>query len=303
MCRFIAYHGEPILLEALVSLPSHSLVRQSTHAQQAPTPANADGFGLGWYGPGQNPETYHSEKPARLDRDLPSICERVRAGHFFAHVRAATGTDVMSANCHPFTSGKWMFMHNGQIGGWPGIRDRVEATLSPELKGSRRGTTDSEAIFLSAIGDGLERDPVSAFGLTISRIETIRKAAGSPIPFRFAAAVSNGESLWAFRWASDGIPPTLYRRRLGGITVASEPTDQGATAWDEVPAGSCTIIDANQRVRSVSFQVSGHGTGITRVRGRSPVAPSSPSRSARLPRDGFPARRKASSGCLDLQPC
>ena len=50
MCRFLAYLGEPILLEDLVCKPRHSLVRQSLRAVEAKTVTNGDGFGVGWYG-------------------------------------------------------------------------------------------------------------------------------------------------------------------------------------------------------------------------------------------------------------
>ncbi len=50
MCRFLAYEGEPILLEALVTAPSHSLIHQSMHASEGKTETNGDGFGVGWYG-------------------------------------------------------------------------------------------------------------------------------------------------------------------------------------------------------------------------------------------------------------
>ena len=50
MCRFLAYQGEPILLETLVATPCRSLIHQSLHATEAKTETNGDGFGLGWYG-------------------------------------------------------------------------------------------------------------------------------------------------------------------------------------------------------------------------------------------------------------
>ena len=50
MCRFLAYHGEPIPLETLVAAPRHSLIHQPLHASEAKTRTNGDGFGVGWYG-------------------------------------------------------------------------------------------------------------------------------------------------------------------------------------------------------------------------------------------------------------
>ena len=44
MCRWAAYVGQPIFLEDIVSLPDHSLIRQSQGARRCLTPVNADGF-------------------------------------------------------------------------------------------------------------------------------------------------------------------------------------------------------------------------------------------------------------------
>ena len=49
MCRWLSYIGDPVYLEKLVFEPRHSLVEQSLHAEQAKTPTNGDGFGIGWY--------------------------------------------------------------------------------------------------------------------------------------------------------------------------------------------------------------------------------------------------------------
>ena len=40
MCRFLAYRGQPILLEELVAAPTHSLIHQSLHATEAKTGTN-----------------------------------------------------------------------------------------------------------------------------------------------------------------------------------------------------------------------------------------------------------------------
>lgn len=47
MCRFLAYHGEPIMIETLVASPSHSLIKQSQHAAESKSETNGDGFGVG----------------------------------------------------------------------------------------------------------------------------------------------------------------------------------------------------------------------------------------------------------------
>lgn len=256
MCRFIAYQGEPILVEALVSLPSHSLVRQATHAARTVTPLNADGFGLGWHDDEGVVETYHNEIPAGADPDFFRLCERVRSGSFFAHVRATTGTEVTKSNCHPFTHEGYLFMHNGQIPGWSDIQRLVEAMLPSPLRMIQRGTTDSEAIFLLAIANGLKRDPVSSVQRTLGCLLDLKGTTASRGPLRFAAALSDGDTLWAFRWSSDEEPPSLfYRRRRGGVTIASEPTDRGLPDWDEVPPGTCIVVKRGRPVRIVPLVV------------------------------------------------
>src|SRR3712207_9319218 len=90
--------------------------------------------------------------------DALPICSRL----FFAHVRASTGTSTTRANCHPFSHGRFLFMHNGQIGGYARIKRRIEALIPDELYDARLGTTDSEALFLASVANGLEADPIGA---------------------------------------------------------------------------------------------------------------------------------------------
>jgi glutamine amidotransferase len=239
MCRFLAYRGAPVLLETLVAAPSHSLIHQSLHAAEAKTETNGDGFGIGWYGERAEPGLYREVRPAWSDENLLSICSQVRAGLFFAHVRAATGTATTRANCHPFSNGRWLFMHNGQVGGWPLVRRRVEAMIPDALYEARGGTTDSEAILLVAMAQGLTDGPARAIGATLAEVHGLMRAAGTTDPLRFTAALTDGQRLWAFRWASDNRPPTLYwREDADGLVVVSEPIDQHRADWHSVPAGA-----------------------------------------------------------------
>lgn len=51
-----------------------------------------------------------------------------------AHVRAAyPGIPVTDQNCQPFTAGKYMFMHNGGIGGFHKVRRRLLETLREDV--------------------------------------------------------------------------------------------------------------------------------------------------------------------------
>ena len=249
MCRFLAYHGEPILLETLITAPCHSLIHQSLHATEGKTETNGDGFGVGWYGERETPGLYREVRPAWSDENLRSIAAQVRSRSFFAHVRAATGTPTSRANCHPFAHGRYLFMHNGQIGGWSKIRRTVEAMIPDNLYAHRTGTTDSEAIFLAALGQGLESDPIQALQATLARIKSAMHQAAIKEPLRFTATLTDGETIWAFRWSNDARPPSLYfKQDEAGMRLVSEPIDGNRQGWNEIPIGATLTAHAGQIV-------------------------------------------------------
>jgi glutamine amidotransferase len=254
MCRFLAYHGQPVLMESVVSKPCHSLIHQSIQAHEAKTATNGDGFGLGWYGERPEPGVYRDLRPAWSDENLISICAQVRSRLFFAHVRASTGTATSRANCHPFSHGANLFMHNGQIGGYQAVRRQVEALIPDPVYPARHGTTDSEAIFLAAIARGAANDAIRAFTEVLSAIRGITKAAGVNDALRFAAAFTNGDTLTAFRWACDSNAPTLYwRHDSNGLHVVSEPLDETRSMWNALPQGSALVADRHGAPRVVEF--------------------------------------------------
>ncbi|MGI4953602.1 MAG: class II glutamine amidotransferase [Janthinobacterium lividum] len=238
MCRFLAYHGEPVLMDSLITAPCHSLIHQSLHASEGKTETNGDGFGVGWFGERETPGLYREVRPAWSDENLRSIASQVRSGTFFAHVRAATGTATSRANCHPFAQGRYLFMHNGQVGGWQQVRRQVEAMIPDALYPMRAGTTDSEAIFLAAMGNGLDQDPVGALHDTLARVKSFMRQAGISDPLRFTATLTDGDTLWAFRWACDARPPSLYYKQdASGLRLVSEPIDGQKQGWNEIPRG------------------------------------------------------------------
>lgn len=242
MCRWVAYAGQPIFLGELVADPEHSLIDQSRNAVEAKVGINGDGFGLGWYGEREEPGLYREILPAWSDDNLRHIARQVRSRLFFAHVRASTGTATSRANCHPFADGRWMFMHNGQIGGYQRLRRALEAMIPDHAYPARAGTTDSEALFLIARGRGMDGDPVGAMASTLADIVALMERAAIDEPLRVTAALSNGRQLFAFRYASDGRPPSLYwRREAGAIQIVSEPLDRRRDQWTAVPDGHALV--------------------------------------------------------------
>ena len=246
MCRWLAYLGEPVFLEDFVSKPCQSLIAQSRHCREAKSGVNADGFGIGWYGKRERPGLFRDVRPAWSDENLLSIAHQIRSPLFLAHVRAATGTATIRTNCHPFAVGRYLFMHNGQIGGWQRVRRALENQIPDGYYPDRNGTTDSEAIFLLLLSFGFASDAEGAFARVVDMIERQMAASAVNEPFRFTAAMSDGETLYAIRYASDLKPPTLYlnaRGPQGGALVVSEPIDDASIGWDSVPPQSFVRVD------------------------------------------------------------
>lgn len=92
MCRHIAYVGPSIPFGQIVLAPPHGLYRQSwAPRRQKHGTVNADGFGVGWYAPGDPvPARYRRAGPIWADEQLPDLARVVRTGALLAAVRDAT---------------------------------------------------------------------------------------------------------------------------------------------------------------------------------------------------------------------
>ena len=257
MCRWLAYSGPRLRMSELLFEPVNSLIRQSLLSQRGTVPTNGDGFGLGWYGERRRPGLFRDTLPAWNDTNLHDLAQQIAAPLFFAHVRASTGTSTSRENCHPFRLRNLLFMHNGEIGEFIRIRRDVEYRIKPEHYVHRHGTTDSEAFFLLALSNGLAESPIEALTATIEQVEQMMAAAEIDEPFRMTAAFSDGDDLVALRHSSDHQSPSLYYAVAsqlavedgtisfspgeGSVLVLSEPLDEAAEPWQEVPEDHCLI--------------------------------------------------------------
>lgn len=241
MCRWAAYRGDAIFLSEVVSDPRHSLIAQSREATECKTPTNADGFGLAWYCERPEPGLYRDVYPAWSDPNLKSLAYQVKSRLFMAHVRASTGTATSRNNCHPFAVGKWSFMHNGQVGGFESFRKAADMLISDDLYASRKGATDSEALFLLTLANGVDTDAKAALERATRVLEDLSRQKGTTPHMRLTGALSDGQTLYAVRYASDDQAPSLYYRwsaSRNGWAVVSEPLQDNEEDWTEVPSGS-----------------------------------------------------------------
>jgi glutamine amidotransferase len=261
MCRWIAYSGSPVGLEDLLFKPQNSLVVQSQHAKMGATTVNGDGFGVGWYGAGEVPGVFRSTEPAWNDRNLRELSALARSRRVFAHIRASTGSAVQQTNCHPFRHGRWLWMHNGLIGGFHQVKRDLAMAVEPELFPEIEGSTDSEMLFFLALTFGLEDDPPTAVARAVGLVEETGRRHGVEHPVQMTVATTDGDSTWAFRYSSEGRSrslfhsldvttlrhqypdnPVLHELSDDARLVVSEPLGELHGAWREVPEASSLAV-------------------------------------------------------------
>ncbi len=261
MCRWMAWFGQPVLIEELLFKTQHGIVDQSLHSRLGAEPTNGDGFGFGWYGAGEGPGVYHSVSPAWGDANLRELAAHIESPLFIAHVRAAIGSPVQQTNCHPFRHGRWLFAHNGYLGGFRDVRRELMLAIDPELFPDVHGSTDTEVVFQLALTYGLEDDPVGALERTVGLIEEVARPHGIEDAVQATFGVSDGESLWAVRYATTGRARSLFassdvdtirqlhpgNERFKRLTsddrvIVSEPFSELPGVWHEIPESSAVHV-------------------------------------------------------------
>src|SRR4051812_39795685 len=254
MCRWLAYTGAPVLIHDALYTPKHSLIDQSLHSELGAEPTNGDGFGVGWYDDEPAPGVFRSIEPAWNDNNLRELTAHVRSHLFFAHIRAAIGSPVQQTNCHPFRHDNWLFVHNGYIADFHLLRRDLMLAIEPDQFADVQGSTDTEVVFHLALTLGLESDPIAALERTIGLIEATAAHHDVAAPVQGTFGVSDGTSLWAVRYATEGPArslfasadvsaiqtlhpetPRLQRLNEGDRLIVSEPFADLPGVWHEIP--------------------------------------------------------------------
>lgn len=277
MCRFTLYLGPTIRLSSLIVEPRHSIIQQSFHSTGQDDPLNGDGFGIAWYVHDLTPEPalFRSVTPAWNNSNLLEIARVVKSNLILAHVRAATKHGGQSeANCHPFRWGRYAFMHNGDIGGFPKLRRAMLQSLSDEAFNHIQGNTDSEHLF-AVVVDELSKSEArglsamaQALTNTVQRIVALGRDFEVTEPHYLNLALSDGSSAVACRYTThdgyDGESLFVHTGRIyvcnkgvckmlapdtgrGCVLVSSEPLSDDA-GWDPIPRNHLLLIDPDGNV-------------------------------------------------------
>ena len=152
-------------------------------------------------------------------------------------------------------------MHNGLIREFPRLRRELVLAIDDSLFDSIEGTTDSETMFYLALTFGLENDPVAAVERMVGFVEDTGHRHGIEQPIQMTIATTDGRSVYAFRYSSEGQSRSLYfSTRMDALkalhpesgelaslsdetrVVVSEPLGDLPGAWNEVPESHVGII-------------------------------------------------------------
>ena len=103
---------------------------------------NADGAGLGYFGPGDEPVLDKQPEPAFRDQEFLRAARQAESSAFVAHVRWATAGGRTVQNTHPFAMDGRVMAHNGGFGELSQLDKELGSYASLVL-----GDTDSERYF------------------------------------------------------------------------------------------------------------------------------------------------------------
>lgn len=237
MCRHLAYTGQPVRIGELVVDPPSGLVRQAwAPRRQTHGTMNADGFGLGWYAPGDPAAArYRGAGPVWADETFADLARTVVTGGLVAAVRSATeGMTAGAAAAAPFRSGPWLFSHNGALPGWPESGERLVKDLDPARLLRLDAPTDAAALWALTL-DRLDAGDLPGQALTRVVRATLEVTGG-----RVNLLLTDGHTIAATAAGCS----LSYRRLVGGVVVASEPFDDttGEHGWQDVPDGHLITV-------------------------------------------------------------
>ena len=155
-------------------------------------------------------------------------------------------------------------MHNGGLADFQSVKRDLTFAVEPSLYPHIKGTTDSEVLFYLALTLGLSDDPVGGMERAIQKVESVGREHRIAFPMQGTIAVSDGTTLWAFRYSSQRRSRTLFHsadlatlehlypdasrlRSFGqhAQVVVSEPLTDLPGVFIEVPESTVATLDSS----------------------------------------------------------
>jgi glutamine amidotransferase len=245
VCRHLAYVGPAVRLGSVLIDPPHALVRQAwAPRRQTHGIMNVDGFGVGWYVPGDPvPARHRGVGPVWGDETFADLGRAVSSTSFLAAVRSATeGMAQGLAACAPLRAGPWLFSYNGALDNWPATLVRLAAEVAPERLAQLDAPTDTGLLW------AMTRQYLDAGKAPGDALATVVNRAHEDGGVRLNLLLTDGTTIWATAWGASlstfrSAPPGPGDPGPGdpgpgdpgpGVVVASEPHDD-RPGWQDVP--------------------------------------------------------------------
>ncbi|GAA2350782.1 ergothioneine biosynthesis protein EgtC [Saccharopolyspora halophila] len=245
MCRHLGYLGPERSLAELLLEPAHSLLEQSwdPHDMRGGGTVNADGFGAGWFGDDGRAVAYRAAVPMWTDVSFPQVATQIRAPTVVAAVRSATvGMPVAAEACAPLSDGRWLFSHNGKVGGWPDSLAKLAGRL--EITDMLTAAPTDSAVLWALLRQRLDAGEPPDRAVR----ELVREVLAVAPDSRLNLLLCDGHRLIATTWTHS----LRVRRSTGTVTVASEPSGP-PQRWAEVP-DRCLLIADTEHVEVTSLE-------------------------------------------------
>ena len=220
MCRWMAWLGQPVLIDELLFKTQHGIVDQSLHSRHGRRADQRRRLRHGLVRHREGPGVYHSVAPAWADANLRELAGHIESPLFLVHVRAAIGSPVQQTNCHPFRHGHWLFVHNGYVADLHVLRRDLMLAIDPALFAEVQGSTDTEVVFYLALTHGLEDDPIGRSSGPSASIEETARAHGATRMVQGTLRRVGRHTLWAVRYATEGPARSLFASADGTRSAA-----------------------------------------------------------------------------------
>ena len=261
MCRWLAYTGSPVLLTDVLYTPAHSLIDQSLHSgsgRRRPTATASASAGMtrrpspGCSAASSRPGMTRTCASSRgtSARRCSSRTSARRSGRPFSRptairsgMAAGCGCTTGSSTASRRSSATWCSRSTNRC--FPRSRGRPTA---------RSCSTWRSASAWKTIRPRRSRGPSGWW-------RPAGRARGVQYPFQGTIATTDGESLWAFRYSSEGKSRSLFfsrdiravrqlapdREILREVSddtrlVVSEPVGDLPGAWVEMPEASYGVV-------------------------------------------------------------
>jgi predicted glutamine amidotransferase len=192
---------------------------------EAQSHRNADGAGLGYFGPDGEVVLDKQPEPAFRDREFERAARQAESTAFVAHVRWATAGGRTERNTHPFGMKGRVMAHNGGLGSLGELETELGAYADLVL-----GDTDSERYFAlitkeTDVHGGDVGAGIAAAASWIGR--------HLPVSSLNVIVAAPGE-LWALRYPDQHALHILDRPAGGEMHVRSATSSVHAPALDRV---------------------------------------------------------------------